>query len=437
MPGSEWSEAEKAVLRDGVAQHGHRWSVIVKALPGRAARAAKDQWARTQQVLPTNIMASAAAAVPAGEALSTSVLPVHHRPAPAHSGSVHSGRAWNVVVRRSIAAGVVTNRSPSEKQQLLVENWALHNARGHGLLLCNLRRAEDKLRTYFRSCGVTAGGLTEGVHCCAISVHVRDSLGMVIYPGEPGATLTRSCAAYNWVGGEEAGAGRFVTPREVAAFMGIDFASGPCCVARRYYSEIQLCGTLAESVHSSVASYAAAVGRAEFHGDALTVGSLYSGAFDELGSGVLRHFPGARRAFVTENDSTKMEILARTFGGHLVLPGVEYVNSSHRVDVLVASPPCLIYSKANRTASIEDQDRAAREQVGQVRRILTVVTPKVFIMEQTAGLKSHCPHAYELFSHLWDGLPYRIYHSVVDAHRDCSGSHHRERLIWVAVKVDD
>ena len=437
MRGPVWSEEERAALRAGVAQHGHAWSRIAESIPGRSVNALRFEWRRTHQELPAAGAAAAAAEVPAGEALKALELPAAHRPAPAHSGSVLSGRAWNVVVRQSITAGVVTRRELSPKQQILVHNWNLGNANGRGLLLCNLRRAEDRLRAHFRSCGVAESDLTECVYVCTISVKLRDQLNMVVYPNKPGATLTRSCAAYNWVGGEEAGAGRFVTPREVAAFMGIDYRCGPCCVASSYLKEIQLCSMLAESVHSSVATYAATVGRKEFSGRIATVGSLYSGGFDELGSGALRVFNGARRSFMAENDSTKMKILAHSYGGTLVYPGVEYIGDGHVADCIVASPPCLIYSKANRSSTSEGQDRAAREQVGQMRRVLTALKPSVFIMEQTSGLRTHCPLSYNVFTHLWDGLPYRVYHSLVDAHRDCGGSHYRERLIWVAVKVDE
>ena len=58
---------------------------------------------------------------------------------------------------------------------------------------------------------------------------------------------------------------------------------------------------------------------------------------------------------------------------------------------------------------------------------------KVFIIEQTDGLRTHCPSAYALYHSIFDGTPYCLYHSTVDA-AACGGTHSRERLIWVAVR---
>ena len=44
-----------------------------------------------------------------------------------------------------------------------------------------------------------------------ISSKLRDQLGMVVYPGQAGATVTRGCAGLNWLGGERMGEGRFAT----------------------------------------------------------------------------------------------------------------------------------------------------------------------------------------------------------------------------------
>ena len=41
-------------------------------------------------------------------------------------------------------------------QKKWIKNWSLHNARGRGLLLCNLRRASAKLRKYFGQQAVRA-----------------------------------------------------------------------------------------------------------------------------------------------------------------------------------------------------------------------------------------------------------------------------------------
>ena len=54
-------------------------------------------------------------------------------------------------------------------------------------------------------------------------------------------------------------------------------------MALRHYSDHQVCGLLAEAVHSKVSNFAATVASYFLSCAPATVGSLYSGAFDELG----------------------------------------------------------------------------------------------------------------------------------------------------------
>ena len=80
----------------------------------------------------------------------------------------------------------------------------------------------------------------------------------------------------------------------------------------------------------------------------------------------------------------------------------------------------------------------ARGQVAVLRRVVRLLTTRAVIREQTAGLRSHCVLAYEEYLSMWDGLGYRfvnrVFHSPVDAHDTCGASHHRSRLIWVALR---
>ena len=76
----------------------------------------------------------------------------------------------------------------------------------------------------------------------------------------------------------------------------------------------------------------------------------------------------------------------------------------------------------------------ARGQVAVLRRVVRLLTTRAVILEQTAGLRSHCVLAYEEYLSMWDGLGYRVFHSPVDAHDTCGASHHRSRLIWVALR---
>jgi hypothetical protein len=242
----------------------------------------------------------------------------------------------------------------------------------------------------------------------------------------------------NWVGGPDAGEGRFIIATEVAAFMGISSRPGGACdVARRYYKDCLLCRLLAESVHSRVADFGAAVGKSRLTSEVLSIGSLYSGAFDELGTACARAFEGACRSFVAENDSRKTRVLWEAYAPHRCYESVEVVDGSYPADCLVASPPCLVFSKANRVSTLSDKEATAVAQVAQLRRVITMLAPRLVLIEQTDGMRTHCPSAHATFQGLWSGLPYRVYHSTVDARDICGGSHHRARLIWVAILEDD
>ena len=104
---------------------------------------------------------------------------------------------------------------------------------------------------------------------------------MVVYSGQAGATVTRGCAGLNWLGGELMGKGRFAISREIAGFIGISSRLRPYCVA---FSDTTVT-IKSEAVHSKVSDFAATVVSHFLSGPVSTVGSLYSGAFDELGTG--------------------------------------------------------------------------------------------------------------------------------------------------------
>ena len=245
-----WSESEFGVLWLAVSRYGRRWQAIVDSgmLPTRGARAVEQAWsafcARGISAMPA--VPNPGAGLPAGLVAGV-VSPLPLELLPQRDRCVQSGRPWDYVVHRTSSPRIT--REPTDRQKILIRNWNLGNARGRGLLLCNLRRAEEKLRRYFTRCLPTHASVGELILAVPIPVQLRDQLGMVLYPGEAGATVTRSCAGSNWVGGESAGAMRFITSVEVAGFMGISSGrGGPCAVAQSYYTEYQLCGLLAESV---------------------------------------------------------------------------------------------------------------------------------------------------------------------------------------------
>ena len=79
---------------------------------------------------------------------------------------------------------------------------------------------------------------------------------------------------------------------------------------------------------------------------------------------------------------------------HRCYDSVEAVGGTHPAEGVVASPPCLIFSKANRASTLRAKEDAADEQVGQIRRIVMLLAPRFVLLEQTDGLRTHCPTAY-------------------------------------------
>ena len=401
-----WSDDEHAALASAVGQHGCRWALISRLglVPGRSPTALRLEFLRRHSspvVAPEPAPPSCVVCQP-GCVVQW----------PSFSRSRFAGRPWQYHIRPRRSS-----RSPTSNQAALIAQLGLTDSGEHVLLLCDLKRARERVRSY-------RGAIVPRTD--------RDDLGLVHYPGEPGLTLTSDHCCYLWLGGSAAGAGRFVAPSELASFMGMDTRGGAYRAAARTFKARTLSRHLCESVHRSMALGAAQVGASLLSCNSLpTVGSLYSGAFDILGE-VCQAVFGARLSFVAETDILKRTALqgARS-PGHSYCQ-VEDVDGRFPADILVASPPCLLYSKANRFSTHASKMEEAVRVTGELVRIITLLRPRLFILEQTYSLKTHCPEAYKLYLGMWEPLPYYVASFHVDAHLDCGGTHYRDRLIIVA-----
>ena len=206
------------------------------------------------------------------------------------------------------------------------------------------------MREHLRRRGIPSADLNDAVLSTRLCVRDRDSLGLVWYPGEVCCTLTSSSAHERWVGGPAAGRGRFVTPSESAAFQGLDTHSGSFCSAQYHLTEIQLHHAIGASLHSRMADYLATAARSLLRRDvdALSLGSLYSGAFDELGAAVKRVFGPVSTHFTAEKDASFNSVLRESHNPRYLLDDAVHAPSMTHVDILVASPPCVEVSRARR-----------------------------------------------------------------------------------------
>ena len=86
---------------------------------------------------------------------------------------------------------------------------------------------------------------------------------------------------------------------------------------------------------------------------------------------------------------------------------------------------------ANTVVSDDERLAVAREHREVVRSVVLSSRPKVVVVEQAAGLKSH-EECYAQYQSMWEGLAYDVCHSVLDPVVVSTAAHSRERLFWVA-----
>ena len=411
---TRWTDCQCRALLGAVNLHGCRWALIarLRLVPGfDTARPLRLKYAHLRQtfVSPPPVVSppsSLEACYQSGRSLAW----------PSPPRSRHARRPWPYFIR---SRG--TSRQPTTSQSALISRLRLTDAGEHPLLVCDLKRAREHLRRRH------PGG--------PVSLAERDRLGLVTYPGTTCLTLTSDHSCQLWLGGSRAGPGRFISPSELASFMGMDTRGGPYRAAARLLKERTLCRFLCESVPRSMGLCAARLCSHLLDCSSLpTVGSLYSGAFDALGAACQDVF-SARLSFVAETCAKKRAVLKQSRSPDHCYANVEDVGPLYPASALVASPPCLLYSKANRFSTEESKLAEAQRVVGELTRIVRLLKPRLFILEQTAGLPTYCCDAYQLYLSMWDGLPYFTKSYIVDAHRNCGGSHYRKRLILVAIAL--
>ena len=270
---------------------------------------------------------------------------------------------------------------------------------------------------------------------------------MVWYPGEVCCTLTSASAHERWVGGPAAGLGRFVTPSESAAFQGLDTHGGAFCSAQYHLTEIQLHHAIGASLHSRMADYAVTAAKLLLHPDAdvFTLGSLYSGAFDELGAAVKRVFGPVSTVFTAERQVKFCDVLREAYCPRHLLTEAGDATGMPTVDILVASPPCVEVSRARRPSNRLgdpgiDLGGLAEDAIHEQARVLTSVIlallPRAVVIEQSDGLYTHHRDLFTFLIGELASLPYYVYHRILDAHSDFRASHHRSRLLVILIRSD-
>jgi hypothetical protein len=184
-------------LRRALSVYGRNWSGIAGgslAIPGRSTSSMRNQWYSmcSQKDIPAPLPALLPSAEPllASSRADLPVLPLPLDCVLLPPRSVYSGRPWDYVVQRVSAEEKAKHaRLPTERQARYIRNWNLGCARGRGLLLCNLKRAEGKLRSYYTRLNPWWASVEDLMWYCPISTRLRDELGMILYPGHKHALI--------------------------------------------------------------------------------------------------------------------------------------------------------------------------------------------------------------------------------------------------------
>ena len=195
--------------------------------------------------------------------------------------------------------------------------------------------------------------------------------------------------------------------------------------ARSAFGECGAQMLVAESVNSRVADHVGGMVCALAPGPFATVGSLYSGCFDELGRGLCRVLGPLSCVFVAELDDGKRKVLEDSLSPLYAFSDVSEVKGKRLpVDVLCITPPCVDVTRNRRAFNrlggvpldlVARGAAAVSEQLAAITEAVHSSSPSVIVIEQSPGLASHHPAAYVAFNAGIQRLPYVYYHGSVEA----------------------
>ena len=420
-----WTADDDAALAHAVAEHGPRWP-LVAAQCGSTASAARMRWLRIAFREHNPCKPKPVTPLPTRPIY----RPIRWTDYPSggrgrYGRSRTGGRPWDFYVLHH----PLPSRPLTQRQARLLRLWRLDKPLGRPFM-CNLLIAEQRVRLHFLACGVSRAHLNDVVLRTSLCPTTRDSLRLAYMPGDVCHTITRSNANLNWVCTPSGRAG-FLTPPELAAFMGLDRRSLLPSVLRAGISGRALMCCLAESVVQRMSLHFAQLATQGL--DSLTqwrVGSLFSGAFDSLAEGLCSGHRRAIRVFAAESDEHKARALRQRCIHGTVYPTAEAASQEcAQVDALVASPPCIHVSAAR--CGPADCDPIVHRHVDIICETVLRAQPMIVIIEQSDGLRTHHPSDYSRVCARLDQLPYNWLHRTVCAHRDYSSPHRRSRLVWI------
>ena len=448
-----WTTAEEGLLVKAVQQMGYRWRAIATSglVPGRTAQAVKrklklmheegkvEELAHTATHDCCLLQQGSAADVPQvdgpgggqkGRAprmrrvSGAAMAPLTGWPQSQPNQYQLKRAKWTQGVKWSWGPP----RAPRPWQLAQISLWGLRGRRGAGVRAVSVG-AEQQARK-----------LSGGRRGC--SVGSRSKL----------RTLLAAPSQRLWLYGPQLrGGGRFAWAVEYAWWMGMRAGDPGWSAARRLLAEEELRQAVALAVDSRVADLAvqnammmlAKEGWRCETGAAPTVISLYAGALDSLQAAVRRSYGRTRCTAVAESCPLRAACLR---AGYLIPESEVYLSTEELVrrhrgqaDWLLATPPCALLSTAPKMQRAAALDRAAlaraqtRAMLELLREAAMKFCPRVIMMEQTSGLRTHHAALYQEVQDGLQALPFTWRHGLVRAER-LGAPHRRARLLWVGVR---
>lgn len=162
----------------------------------------------------------------------------------------------------------------------------------------------------------------------------------------------------------------------------------------------------------------------------IKVASLFSGC-GGLDLGFVK--AGLDIIFHNEFDKEVLPTLRKNFKGKISDQDIRSLNAGDipDVDIIIGGPPCQSFSIAGRNRGVSDR---RGKLIYNFSKIINVVLPKAFLMENVKGLIGK-KHKDILLDFIKGFENYKVYYKVVDAF-DYGVPQNRERLFVVGIRKD-
>lgn len=137
--------------------------------------------------------------------------------------------------------------------------------------------------------------------------------------------------------------------------------------------------------------------------------------------------------FANDFNKSAVETYKFNIGDHIIHEDISKLKEIPEADVLIGGPPCQGFSTANPKRSFDDPRNHLFKEYA---RILKLVSPKVFVMENVSGMITmQNGKVLELIKNELSQIGYNVKHKILNA-KDYGAPQSRRRVILVGVRND-